>query len=412
MHPWKRVKPMTLDSLSIIGRRGILSNARPKVAFVLGIRPDLVRAAPLFAKFKELAEFDVTFIWSGQHYSTNLKDSFLQELAIPAPDLELQIDTNDDISIVSSGIKQLGQYLASSSHDCVMFLGDTNTVLLSLAPSILNIPIVHIEGCMRSFDIEMPEERNRRMIDKISSRIYAYLPRYKSIGMLEGIPENSIVITGNLAVDAVQYFIGLKSWQNFEARALMWRNSKGVNGEYALMTCHRRENINNEDSLRRILDLAGKQNFQVIFAAGYATQRKIVEFGVSLPVNVIMTDPLEYSLFLPSLMGARLVITDSGTVVEESSILGIPSFQIRRSTERPEVYWSGSSIKIDPHNHSPIPSRTTFPDRWNHELGLGNASTLIIQDLNEWFASGMTPDGRVVQSTYSFEAWGTTRDPA
>jgi UDP-N-acetylglucosamine 2-epimerase (non-hydrolysing) len=403
---------MTLDSLSIIGRHGILSNARPKVAFVLGIRPDLVRAAPLFAKFKELAEFDVTFIWSGQHYSANLKDRFLEELAIPTPDVELQIDTNDDISIVSSGIKQLGRYLASSTHDCVMFLGDTNTVLLSLAPSIMNIPIVHIEGCMRSFDIEMPEERNRRMIDKISSRIYAYLPRYKSIGILEGIPENSIVTTGNLAVDAVQYFMGLKSWQNFEAAALIWRNSIGICGEYGLMTCHRRENINSEDSLRRILDLAGKQDFQVIFAAGYATQRKIVEFGVSLPVNVIMTDPLEYSLFLPSVVSASLVITDSGTVVEESSILGIPSFQIRRSTERPEVYWSGSSIKIDPHNDGPVHSKTTFPDEWNHELGQGNASNLIIQDLNEWFASGMMPDGRVVQSTYSFEAWGTTRDPS
>ena len=400
---------MTLDSHSIIGRHGILSNARPKVAFVLGIRPDLVRAAPLFAKFKELAEFDVTFIWSGQHYSANLKDSFLQELAIPSPDVELHIDTNDDISIVSSGIKQLGQYLASSSHDCVMFLGDTNTVLLSLAPSIMNIPIVHIEGCMRSFDIEMPEERNRRMIDKISSRIYAYLPRYKSIGILEGVPENSIVTTGNLAVDAVHYFIGLKSWQDFESEALKWRNSKGIKGEYVLMTCHRRENINSEDSLRRILDLASKQDLQVIFAAGYATQRKIDEFGISLPENVIMTDPLEYSLFLPSLMSARLVITDSGTVVEESSILGVPSFQIRRSTERPEVYWSGSSIKIDPHSNGPIPSKTTFPDAWNHELGQGNASSLIIQDLNEWFASGMTPDGRVVQSTYSFEAWGTSK---
>jgi len=148
-----------------------LNNARPKVAFVLGIRPDLVRAAPLFAKFKNLAEFDVTFIWSGQHYSVNLKDSFLNELAIPTPDVELQINTDSDISIVSTGTLQLGEYLESNKHDCVMFLGDTNTVLLSLAPSILNIPIVHIEGCMRSFDINMPEERNRRMIDKISSRI-------------------------------------------------------------------------------------------------------------------------------------------------------------------------------------------------------------------------------------------------
>jgi UDP-N-acetylglucosamine 2-epimerase (non-hydrolysing) len=213
------------DSLSITGRCGILSNAKPKVALVLGIRPDLVRAAPLFARFHALAEFDVTFIWSGQHYSANLKDSFLRELGVPKPDVELHTDTENDVSIVSSGILQLGKYLERNAHDCVIFLGDTNTVLLSLAPSILNIPIVHIEGCMRSFDINMPEERNRRMIDKISSRIYAYLPRYKAIGVLEGIPKESIVTTGNLVVDAVNYFRSLDSWKNFENDAPFWRQS-------------------------------------------------------------------------------------------------------------------------------------------------------------------------------------------
>jgi UDP-N-acetylglucosamine 2-epimerase (non-hydrolysing) len=402
---------MTSDSHTIIGRHGILSNDRPKVAFVLGIRPDLVRAAPLFAKFKSLAEFDVTFIWSGQHYSVNLKDSFLNELAIPAPDVELQISTEDDISIVSSGTMQLGKYLSSNKHDCVMFLGDTNTVLLSLAPSILNIPVVHIEGCMRSFDIDMPEERNRRMIDKISSRIYAYLPRYKSIGVQEGIPEYSIVTTGNLAVDAVDYFMSLKSWKNFEVLALNWRNSMGIEGDYILMTCHRRENINNESSLRKILDLAGKQSDQVIFAAGYATQRRINEYEIDLPANIIITDPIEYSLFLPSLLSAKLVITDSGTVVEESSILGVPSIQIRRSTERPEVYWSGSSIKFDPHGSEDSMVEDNFPDKWDHQLGNGMSANLIIHDLNEWLANGMKPDGREVSSRYSIEAWGTTKDP-
>jgi UDP-N-acetylglucosamine 2-epimerase (non-hydrolysing) len=402
---------MTTDSHTIIGRHGILSNDRPKVAFVLGIRPDLVRAAPLFAKFKSLAEFDVTFIWSGQHYSANLKDSFLSELAIPAPDVELQISTEDDISIVSSGTMQLGKYLSSNKHHCVMFLGDTNTVLLSLAPSILNIPVVHIEGCMRSFDIDMPEERNRRMIDKISSRIYAYLPRYKSIGVLEGIPENSIVTTGNLAVDAVGYFMSLTSWKNFEGLAHAWRKSMGIEGEYILMTCHRRENINNEAALRKILELAGQQVSQVIFAAGYATQRKIKEYEIDLPSNIIITDPLEYSLFLPSLLSASVVITDSGTVVEESSILGVPSVQIRRSTERPEVYWSGSSIKFDPHKDKAARFNSNFPDKWEHGLGVGNAADSIIQDLNEWLANGMKPDGREVSSRYSIEAWGTTKDP-
>lgn len=394
---------------STTGKHGTLSNARPKVAFVLGIRPDLVRAAPLFAKFKNLAEFDVTFIWSGQHYSANLKDSFLNELAIPTPDVELQINTDSDISIVSTGILQLGEYLESNKHDCVMFLGDTNTVLLSLAPSILNIPIVHIEGCMRSFDINMPEERNRRMIDKISSRIYSYLPRYKEIGILEGIPEESIVTTGNLAVDAVEYFMNLTSWNSFVRNALEWRKSIDICSEYVLMTCHRRENINNVESLRRIFQLASNQSCQVIFAAGYATQRNIKEFDIKLPPNVTMTDPLEYSLFLPTLLSAKMVITDSGTVVEESSILGVPSFQIRRSTERPEVYWNGSSIKFDPHNDENLKVEYVFPNKWLHGLGDGKAALLIIQDLNKWLNSKMKPDGRETRSIHSVEAWGISK---
>lgn len=389
-----------------------MSNVKPKVAFVLGIRPDLVRAAPLFAKFKELAEFEVTFIWSGQHYSVNLKDSFIKELSIPAPDVELNINVDDDISIVSSGIMQLGSYLETNKHECVMFLGDTNTVLLSLAPSILNIPVVHIEGCMRSFDINMPEERNRRMIDKLSSRIYAYLPRYKSIGIIEGIPEESIVTTGNLAVDAIDYFMNLSTWHTYVNQAHEWRKSIGVDEPYALMTCHRRENISSKVALRKILDFAGAQDCQVVFAAGYASQRKIKEFEIALPINVIMTDPLEYSLFLPSLLSAKIVITDSGTVVEESSILGVPSIQVRRSTERPEVYWSGSSIKFDPHSFEAYTINPNFPKEWVHNLGDGDAASVIIKDLNMWLNEGMKPDGRWVSSKYSNEAWGTIRDPA
>ena len=386
-----------------------MSNVKRKVAFVLGIRPDLVRAAPLFAKFKELAEFEVTFIWSGQHYSANLKDSFINELGIPKPDVELKINVDDDISIVSSGIMQLGRYLETNKHDCVMFLGDTNTVLLSLAPSILNIPVVHIEGCMRSFDINMPEERNRRMIDKISSRIYAYLPRYKAIGVTEGIPEESIVITGNLAVDAVNYFMNMSSWSEFADKAHTWRKSLGVDSQYVLMTCHRRENINSNAALRKIIDLAGSEELPVIFAAGYASQRKMKEFNITLPENVILTDPLEYSLFLPSVLSANLVITDSGTVVEESSILGVPSVQVRRSTERPEVYWSGSSAKFDPHKDEFVIEKKHFLAKWDHGLGDGNAASLIIHDLNLWFKNDLQPDGREAQSNYSDEAWGTSR---
>jgi UDP-N-acetylglucosamine 2-epimerase (non-hydrolysing) len=124
-----------------------------------------------------------------------------------------------------------------------------------------------------------------------------------------------------------------------------------------------------------------------------------------------MTEPLEYSLFLPSLLNAILVITDSGTVVEESSILGVPSVQVRRSTERPEVYWSGSSIKFNPHAVETFTVKNDFPSEWNHELGDGNAANVIIEDLNIWLNAGMKPDAREVLSRYSHEAWGTIKDP-
>ena len=153
------------------------------------------------------------------------------------------------------------------------------------------------------------------------------------------------------------------------------------------------------------------QDSNVIFAAGYATQRKIKEFDIKVPQNIKITDPLEYSLFLPTLMGAKLVITDSGTVVEESSILGVPSIQIRRSTERPEVYWSGSSHKYDPHTDEYLQLEKTFPDFWSHGLGDGSASTKIIQDLNLWIRNGMEPDGRESHSIYSAQAWGIVKDP-
>lgn len=381
-----------------------------KIALVLGIRPDLVRAAKLINLLKSHKDLETLFIWSGQHYSSNLKDDFLAELQIPTPDYELEVSIGSDSEIISSGISSLSNLLDSIQPELVLFLGDTNTVVLSVAAHIKGIPVFHIEGCMRSFDLEMPEERNRKLIDHISTRIFAYLPRYKRLGIEEGIPEESIIVTGNLAVDAIEYFTSLPTWENFLANSMKWRKELGLPPKYAIMTCHRRENINSKKALQNILILASKSNYKTLFPASYATQRRIEEYGLEIPKNIVLTDPLEYGKFLPSLMDANLVLTDSGTVVEEAAILNIPSIQMRRSTERPEVYYSGASTKFNPFNPDFGLNIPTLG--WKHGLGDGRASEKIVEDIINWLEADVKPNALIGQPHSIKEAWGVPNSHA
>lgn len=389
----------------IIGMFGQLmsGSSKPIIAIVLGIRPDLVRFAPIFNLLQKENGLEYKFIWSGQHYSHNLKDDFLKELNCPVPDFELQVDVESDISLVSSGILKLGKVLNEIKPDAVVFLGDTNTVLLSVAASIVGIPVVHIEGCMRSFDIEMPEERNRRIIDHLSSRIYAYLPRYKELGIEEGLNHEGIVVTGNLAVDAVSFFTSLPSWNHFVLKSREWRSGINIPNNFIIMTCHRRENIGTLSPLKNIIRLAGDQELPVLFPASYATQRKLREFNIGIPANVTICNPLEYGRFLPSLNDAHSVLTDSGTVVEEAAILGIPSVQMRRSTERPEVYDFGASVKFNPHLSYEFCS--AIEQTWKHTLGDGLAAKKIIQDLKTWLNNSKKYDLRTGVASSINKAW-------
>jgi len=184
------------------------------LAIVLGIRPDVIRASKILKLLDESDEIDFDFIWSGQHYSENMKDTFFRQLSVPAPDYEFNIQSNfqnssnftespTDASIVSSIISNLYDHFQEHRYKAVVFLGDTNTVMGSIAAAQHNLPIIHIEGCMRSYDWRMPEEKYRTVIDHLSDRIYAYLDSYKQQGLNEGISEKIIKVTGNPIVDII-----------------------------------------------------------------------------------------------------------------------------------------------------------------------------------------------------------------
>ena len=359
------------------------------LAVVLGIRPDVIRASIMLDLLRASGEHDVKFIWAGQHYSDNLKDVFFREMDIKPPDIELQCGGDTDAAIASSVIANVYDALNELRPAAVVFLGDTNTVMGAIAAGQLNIPVVHIEGCMRSYDWRMPEEKYRTVIDNLSDVIYAYFDEYKEQGVREGINPDSIVVTGNPIVDVLNKYYYDRADRYEELASPEFFRSRGIkNGEFYLMTCHRRENVHEPASLENIFSLVGSTDRQVYFPASYRTQRVLKETGLSLPDNLVMVDPVGYQEFLLLLTRSHGTITDSGTVVEEACVLQVPALQMRKSTERPQVYDVGACVKYDPALPDEYPIRDVLDNlenlwgkTWDNPLGDGMSSQRIVSDL-------------------------------
>ena len=363
--------------------------ARGKLAIVLGIRPDVIRASLVLNALRSELGDDLVFVWSGQHYSDNLKDAFFRELGVAPPDIELEARGETDAEMASQVIARLYPVLEEVRPAAAVFLGDTNTVMGCLAAAQLSIPIVHIEGCMRSYDWRMPEEKYRTVIDHLSDVIYAYFDEYKQQGIAEGLSPDRIVVVQNLIVDVLNnYFFERKAFYEELASASFFEERGLKRGEYYLMTCHRRENVHVRSSFEEILRLISATDRNVFFPASYRTQRVLAEYGLELPVNVRMVDPIGYQEMLVLMSNARGVITDSGTVVEETCVLQVPSLQIRKATERPQVYDAGSSVKFDPADAAGYPHDVVFQKleslygkTFPNLLGDGKASERVVNDL-------------------------------
>ena len=370
-----------------------MTNGQQPLMLVLGIRPDVIRASLMIRMLREQLGENFVFVWSGQHYSDNLKDIFFRQLDVGAPDYELSANGNNEPEFIGNWISALGNLIEQVQPVATAFLGDTNTVLGTLACASHNVPIAHIEGCMRSYDWRMPEEKFRTVADHLSDVIYAYLDEYKDQGVLEGLDPRQIVVTGNPIVDVLEYYFLSGRIRLTKDDFASLRSSLQIDEGFAVMTCHRRENVENPSSLGQILELARETNRPVIFPASYRTQRSIQKFGLTVPGNVKIIDPIGYIELLELISASDFVLTDSGTVVEETAVLLVPSIQMRSSTERPQVYDSGSSIKFDPHlENSQAEMRGVIAaaenrkgSQWSHGLGDGKSSERIVQDLVKRF---------------------------
>lgn len=367
-----------------------------KIAFVLGLRPDLIRAVLIMEYLEKAKDIELFFIWSGQNYSYNLKGIFFKEFRVRKPDITLSCNGENDAQISGKLIQKLYPVLEKIQPDAVIFLGDTNTTIGALAAAQLNIPIIHIEGCWHSYDWRMPEEKYRTIIDHISDIIYTYEEEYKERGIAEGLNPKNIVVTKNPTVDILERFYFKRKEQIEKKATKQFFKKRGIeNKNYFVMTCHRRENVHIKKSFQAILKLLENAPCKIYFPASYRTQKVIKSQKIKLPRNLLMVNPVGYEEMLLLIVHSKAVITDSGTLSEEACVLNIPCINMRKSTERPQIYDVGGAVKFDPDQADKYTPEIVYKKlkkimnkKWYHTLGDGKASRRIAKDILEKIRDG------------------------
>lgn len=360
-----------------------------KLAFVLGTRAELIRAVLILEHIQKAKDIELILIWSGQHYSDNLKGIFFREFNIKKPDIELNCKGRTDAEVASKAIAELYPVLQKLQPDAVAFLGDTNTVVGCIAAVQLNIPILHIEGCWHSYDWRMPEEKYRTLADHFADVIYTYAQEYKDLGIAEGLNPKYIIVSGNPSVDTLQRFYFKRKKEFDEMANDDFFTERGIHkNKYYFMTCHRRENVHIPKAFLNIMRMVEYAKDPVYFAASYRTQAVMKEMKIISPKNLIVVNPIGYEELLLLVTHAKAVITDSGTVNEEACILGIPCVNIRKATERPQVYDVRSAVKFDPDQPTKYTPEIIFKKlekitgtTWKQPLGDGTGAQQIAEDI-------------------------------
>ncbi len=309
-----------------------------KIITCIGIRPDIIRLSQIIKKLD--LYFENIIVDSGQHYDYYLNKIFYEQLGVRVPDYNLNIKSGTHATQVAKLMIEFEKTLLKEKPNFVIVLGDNNSSLgFALTTSKLNIPLVHIESGMRSKNWIMPEEKNRIIIDHLADMNICYLKEHKANLLREGLNSRRSWVVGNPIIEVVHAVE-----PNFKQDT-----------PFYLVTCHRAENTENEKNLKIIItflnNLYKKKKIEIKFILMPKTKNMMEKYGLSFPEGVNPIPPQGFLEFLGMEKEAELVITDSGTVVEECAILGTSCLTIRESTERIDLIELGvnslTGIDID-----------------------------------------------------------------
>jgi UDP-N-acetylglucosamine 2-epimerase (non-hydrolysing) len=305
------------------------------IAIVIGTRPEIIKMAPVFRRLKEKGR-DFVFLHTNQHYSKEMDADIISDLKLDEPHHNFKIGSLPHAAQTGRAMEGLENYFTDHRPDFVLVHGDTNSTLAgAMAAKKMGIPIGHVEAGLRSFDQKMPEEINRILVDRISDLHFAPTEIAKQNLIKEGFEPDEIDVYGNTVADALIEHSVFADASNILERL-------GVRDQqFILATMHRPENVDSKETLQKTIDLitfaSEKLGHEVLLPLHPRTAKNIKNFGLLLPTNFKVINPVGYIDMLALLKGSALVMTDSGGLQEEAFILKRPLVTMRDSTERPET---------------------------------------------------------------------------
>jgi UDP-N-acetylglucosamine 2-epimerase (non-hydrolysing)/UDP-GlcNAc3NAcA epimerase len=315
-----------------------------RVLTVVGNRPQFVKAAAVSHKLRAVHE--ETLVHTGQHFDAALSEVFFRELGLPEPDRQLEVSGGTNVSQTARMLAALEPVVAEVAPACVLVYGDTNSTLAGAMCAVgAEVPVVHVEAGMRSFDRRMPEETNRVLTDHLSALLLCSSPTAVE-NLRRESAAGAVELVGDVMVD-----VALAVQPRARKRADLVRRRGLVPGEYLLVTAHRAGNVDDRARLTRLCDVLTSLPAPALFPVHPRTRRRLVEAGLLERLRacreLVLTEPLGYIEFTAALCHARAVLTDSGGLQKEAYLAGVPCVTLRPNTEWGETVASGWNVLAD-----------------------------------------------------------------
>lgn len=329
------------------------ANARPKLLCVVGARPNFMKIAPLIAAFRSGRQpIDATLVHTGQHYDAAMKSAFFDQLGIPAPDIDLEVGSGSHSQQTAEIMRRFEPVLEAGAPDAVLVVGDVNsTIACALVAAKQGVAVIHVEAGLRSYDRGMPEEINRVLTDQLSELLFLTEAGARDNLLREGIAPERIHFVGNVMIDTLLGHLSraVPAGQTLAGagREAFLQDARG----YAVLTLHRPSNVDDPVVFRRLLgvlrDISART--PIVFPMHPRTRARARDMGLMELLDspdILILEPLGYLELLGLMAKARLVLTDSGGLQEETTALGVPCITLRENTERPITVSQGTNTVV------------------------------------------------------------------